>query len=114
IRRPQESLALVYHLPVTRAERETSAGAGIEATPVAVRPTHVLFQGRAWRLSEQPLAVGWSLDGVARGLTLPHASPGVSRSHCVLVRRNGSVVIEDRSTYGTFVNDERVVGHTVL
>ncbi len=114
IRRSADSLALVYHLPVTRAEGDSPTVGFIEATPPAVRPTHVLFQGRAWRISDQPLAVGWSLDGVARGLTLPHAAPGVSRSHCVLVRRNGSVLIEDRSTYGSFVNEERVVGHTVL
>lgn len=113
IRRPAESLALVYHLPVARAASEGEAPAHIEATPAAVRPTHVLFQGRAWRISEQPLAVGWSLNGVARGLTLP-SSPGVSRSHCTLVHRNGSVLVEDHSTYGSFVNEERVVGRTVL
>ena len=45
---------------------------------------------------------------------LPTAAPGVSRAHCTVVRRNGSVVIEDRSTYGSFVNEERVVGNSVL
>jgi hypothetical protein len=116
IRRPAESLALVYHLPVARAasEGESQTHAHVEATPAAVRPTHVLFQGRAWRISEQPLAVGWSLNGVPRGLTLPSAAPGVSRSHCTLVHRNGSVIVEDHSTYGSFVNEERVVGRTVL
>jgi hypothetical protein len=115
IRRPAESLALVYHLPTTRiASSDEQVETHIEATPAPLRPTHVLFQGRAWRISEQPLAVGWSLNGVARGLTLPVAAPGVSRSHCTLVRRNGSIVIEDHSTYGSFVNEERVVGKTVL
>jgi hypothetical protein len=113
IRRPAESLALVYHLPTPRlAGEETSTH--VEATPPPMRPTHVLFQGRAWRISEQPLAVGWSLNGAARALTLPSAAPGVSRSHCTLVRRNGSVIVEDHSTYGSFVNEERVVGRTVL
>jgi pSer/pThr/pTyr-binding forkhead associated (FHA) protein len=31
-----------------------------------------------------------------------------------VVRRNGAVVVEDRSTYGSYVNDERVIGQTVL
>jgi pSer/pThr/pTyr-binding forkhead associated (FHA) protein len=31
-----------------------------------------------------------------------------------VVRRNGSVVIEDCSTYGSYVNEERVVGRTAL
>ena len=45
---------------------------------------------------------------------LPTAAPGVSRAHCTVVRRNGSVVIAARSTYGSFVNEERVVGNSVL
>jgi hypothetical protein len=114
IRRPAESLALVYHLPTPRAAGEEAASTHVEATPPPLRPTHVLFQGRAWRISEQPLAIGWSLNGVARALTLPSAAPGVSRSHCSLVRRNGAVIVEDHSTYGSFVNEERVVGRTVL
>ena len=114
VRRPAESLALVYHLPTPRAEGEELAPTHIEETPSSMRPTHVLFQGRAWRISDQPLAVGWSLNGVARGLALPSAAPGVSRSHCTLVRRNGAVIVEDHSTYGSFVNDERVVGRTIL
>jgi hypothetical protein len=115
VRRPAESLALVYHVPAPRAAGTGEEGAAnVEATPAAVRPTHVLFKGRAWQISEQPLAIGWSLNGAARALTLPSAAPGVSRSHCTLVRRNGSVIVEDHSTYGSFVNEERVVGKTVL
>ncbi len=114
VRRPAESLALVYHLPTPRIAGDEPVATHVEATPAPLRPTHVLFQGRAWRITEEPLAVGWSLNGAARGLTLPHAAPGVSRSHCTLVRRNGSVLVEDHSTYGSFVNEERVVGRTVL
>lgn len=112
IRRPADALALVYQLPVARRESD-AAVIEHEATPAQLRPTHVLFQGRAWRISETPLAIGWS-PGDARTLVLPQASPGVSRSHCAVFRRNGSVLIEDRSTYGSYVNDERVVGQTVL
>lgn len=114
IRRPAESLALVYHLPATRVATDEPASTHVDATPAALRPTHVLFQGRAWRISDQPLAIGWSLNGAERGLTLPNAAPGVSRSHCTLVRRNGAVLVEDHSTYGSFVNEERVLGNTVL
>ena len=115
IRRPPESLALVYQLPTPRV-----AGAGsavtvqASATPAPLRPTHVLFQGRAWQVSDRPLSVGWAAEGNTRKLTLPASSPGVSRLHCTLIRRNGSVIVEDHSTYGSFVNEERVVGNTVL
>jgi hypothetical protein len=114
IRRPADSLALVYHLPTPLAAGDEPVATHVEATPAPLRPTHVLFQGRAWSISEQPLAVGWSVSGATRALTLPVAAPGISRSHCTLVRLNGSVVVEDHSTYGSFVNEERVVGKTVL
>lgn len=113
ISRP-DSLALVYHLPVARASGGETSAAQPDATPAPLRPTHLLFQGRAWRISEQPLVIGWSIDGGPRALTLPSASPGLSRSHCTVVRRNGSVMIEDHSTYGSYVNEERVAGRTAL
>lgn len=112
IERPSDSLTLVWQLPVERAP--DAAATGEEAqTPPHLRPTHVLFGGRAWRIAEQPLTVGWA-PGAARALTLPAAAPGVSRSHCTLVRRNGAVFVEDHSTYGSFVNEERVRGRTAL
>jgi len=113
ISRP-DSLALIYHLPVARAAGGEVSPAQPDATPAPLRPTHLLFQGRAWSISEQPLVIGWSVDTERRSLTLPSASPGLSRSHCTVVRRNGSVMIEDHSTYGSYVNEERVSGRTAL
>ena len=112
IRRSPESLALVYQLSIARAEGNTVV-ADYESTPPQLRPTHVLYQGRAWRISESPLAIGWA-PPAGRSLVLPSAAPGVSRAHCTLVRSNGSVMVEDRSTYGSYVNEERVAGRTVL
>jgi FHA domain len=112
ISRP-DSLALVYHLPVPRAAGDASA-AQTEATPAPLRPTHLLFQGRAWQISDRPLVIGWSVDAQRRALMLPSAAPGVSRAHCTVVRRNGAVMIEDHSTYGSYVNEERVAGRTAL
>ncbi len=62
----------------------------------------------------QPLTIGWAVEGRARALTLPSALPGISRAHCTVVRRNGAVMVEDHSTYGSFVNDEKVSGRTAL
>ena len=108
-----DSLALVYHLPIARAAGGEST-AEPEATPTPLRPTHLLFQGRAWRISDQPLVIGWSVDAQRRALVLPSSSPGVSRAHCTVIRRNGAVMIEDHSTYGSYVNEERVAGRTAL
>jgi pSer/pThr/pTyr-binding forkhead associated (FHA) protein len=106
-------LALIYQLPIASVSGPTAA-AEFESTPAPLRPTHVLFQGRAWRISEQPLVIGWSVERTGRALVLPAASPGISRAHCTLLRRNGAVLVEDHSTYGSFVNDERVAGRTAL
>jgi pSer/pThr/pTyr-binding forkhead associated (FHA) protein len=42
------------------------------------------------------------------------AGPGVSRSHFAVWLDGGTVWLEDRSTYGTFVNGTRVGGRVRL
>jgi hypothetical protein len=113
IRRTPDTLALIYQLPIASTAATSDDTSTIHVTPAALRPTHVLFQGRAWSITEQPLEIGWAVER-ARSLSLPSASPGLSRRHCTLVRHNGSVFIEDHSTYGSFVNEERVMGRTPL
>jgi pSer/pThr/pTyr-binding forkhead associated (FHA) protein len=61
-----------------------------------------------------PLTLGWSVGAAPRTLTLPAGIAGVSRSHCALWMNDGQAIVEDRSTYGTFVNDERVGGRVAL
>lgn len=116
IRRAPESLALIYQLPTPPPAHATAAlgdHLSDRATAPQRRPTHVLFQGRAWTLSEEPLVVGWAPTAGSRALLLPVAA-GVSRAHCTLMRRGGCVQIEDHSTYGSYVNEERVVGGATL
>jgi hypothetical protein len=97
IRRPADSLALVYQLPVARAQTAETRAADPEATPPQLRPTHVLFQGRAWSITEQPLTIGWAVDGRRRALVLPSALPGISRAHCTLSRRHGAACSPSRA-----------------
>ncbi len=113
IKQGAEGMTLVYRLPLAVRASEVPPVAGSEVTtPPRSRPTHVLFQGRAWPISEQPLTLGWSV-ATGRALPLP-SSPGVSRSHCSVRRHSGSVLLDDHSTYGSFINDERVNGQAVL
>jgi FHA domain-containing protein len=114
IARSADALALVYLLPSAAVSDAADHVAHFEATPAALRPTHVLYQGRAWKISDRPLTLGWSVASANRQLALPSSLPGVSRAHCTLVRREGAVVVEDHSTFGSFVNDERVQGRTAL
>ena len=113
--RPADAITLVHRLPLADAAvaDDTSAPSTV-TVPAEAIPTHVLFNGRAWPISSVPLTLGWSVAAGTRALTLPAGIAGVSRSHCTLESRAGQSVVTDHSTYGTFVNDERVGGHVVL
>jgi hypothetical protein len=116
VMRPADAIALVHRLPLA-ASTSTIVGESAPApveVPVDAVPTHVLFNGRAWPVTSVPLTLGWSVGTVPRALTLPAGIAGLSRSHCTLQLDKGQAVIMDHSTYGTFVNDERVGGRVVL
>ena len=74
--------------------------------PDALVPTHVLWQGLAWPLSAVPLVLGRAPG--AAGLALDGPAAGLSREHCQLLRVGAEAVVEDLSTYGTWLNGERV------
>jgi FHA domain len=113
--RPADAITLVHRLPLADAGvADDPSGQPATEVPADAIPTHVLFNGRAWPISSTPLTLGWSVGAAARALTLPAGIAGVSRSHCTLEHRGGQAVVSDHSTYGTFVNDERVGGHVAL
>ena len=105
--------ALVCQLPLqqqARAERplESPGGRGGQSA------THVVCDGRAWLLRAEPLTVGTQVPAGVRALPLAPGLPGVSRVHCRLVLRDGVACIEDLSSYGSFVNEQRVHGQAAL
>lgn len=115
--RPVDSIALIHRLPLEAAVPSGVAAATPppETTvPADAVPTHVLFRGRAWPVTSVPLVLGWSTGAAARALTLPAGIAGVSRAHCTLELRDGRTFVTDHSTYGTFVNDERIGGRLEL
>jgi len=67
-------------------------------------PSHVLLEGRAYSLNTDSLVVGRTLGSVQ----LPDGLAGVSRRHCTFVRDGEQLVLLDHSTFGTYVNGERV------
>lgn len=116
VMRPADAIALVHRLPLATST-STIVGESVPApveVPVDAVPTHVLFNGRAWPVTSVPLTLGWSVGTVPCALTLPAGIAGVSRSHCTLELDKGQAIVTDHSTYGTFVNDERVGGRVVL
>jgi hypothetical protein len=113
--RPADAITLVHRLPLADAAvADDQPATSAVNVPAEAVPTHVLFNGRAWPISSIPLTLGWSVSAGARALTLPAGIAGVSRSHCTLECRDGQSFVSDHSTYGTFVNDERVGGHVAL
>jgi hypothetical protein len=71
-------------------------------------PSHVLWDGRAHSLNADSLVVGRGPSDSSRNITLPDGLAGVSRRHCTFVHDGNELVLLDHSTFGTFVNGERV------
>lgn len=71
-------------------------------------PSHVLWEGRAYPLQPDTLVVGREPTVNPRYITLPGGLAGVSRRHCTFVHDGDELVLLDHSTFGTFVNGERV------
>ena len=76
------------------------------SVPSAEVPTHVVWQGRAWPLGVTPLVLGRAPG--PGGLLLEGPLAGMSRLHCQLRREDREAVVEDLSTYGTWLNGERI------
>jgi hypothetical protein len=104
---------LVCQLPL---EQQPIAERAAEPPRASAGPsaTYVVCGGRAWALRSEPLTVGTQVPEGARALALPPGLPGVSRVHCRLLLRDGVGVIEDLSSYGSFVNEQRVHGQSQL
>lgn len=106
---PTDEVLLLRGHPVG----EAIAGADLVELPqlgsARVCPTHVL-----WNAEVRPLTAG-SLVEIGRevsnsGLSLPEGLAGVSRWHCSLRVTSRATELIDHSSYGTWVNDERVIG----
>ena len=111
LRRDPAQLTLVQRLPVAPARGSMPA----TASPVTAMdvPTHVVHLGRAWSLAGAALHVGAAIPAGQRGFAVV-AGPGVSRVHCRLGLDAQGAWLEDLSTYGTFLNGERVGGRVAL
>ncbi|MCM2311485.1 MAG: FHA domain-containing protein [Steroidobacteraceae bacterium] len=113
LRRDGAQLALVQRLPVPLARGPAAVTEAAARVPAADRPTHVVHRGRAWPLGGVPLQIGSAVAGVPRALSVP-AGPGISRLHCRLSRDADGAWLDDQSTYGTYLNGERVGGRVAL
>jgi hypothetical protein len=106
-----ETLSFVTHVPWRVPTVVAAAQAGAAG---GLLPTHVLYQARAHVIAGEPLVVGADIPAGARGFNLAGALQGVSRRHCSFFGNGSAVLLEDHSTYGTFVNGARIEGRVAV
>lgn len=102
-------LHFVTSLPRTAVNKPTE-----EQGAVRDAPTHILYRSLAYRISERPLTLGAQTTVHSANLHLRGPLNGVSRRHCSIYARESRVWIEDHSTYGTFLNEQKIQGRTLL
>lgn len=107
---PEGSIRFVTTLPLEGATPSADVAPPTAAADGRNWPTHVLQGSVAHSISEAPLEIGMSPSTGGRSILIRDNVEGVSRHHCSVYRRGDAVVVEDRSRYGTFVNDRRVDG----
>ena len=77
------------------------------------RPTHLLYDGRAYQLGRQTFYIGTELSSGEFGVRVPEGS-GVSRRHCSIRIGGHGVELVDHSRYGTRLNGHLIEGSAVL
>ena len=80
-------------------------------------PTHVLYEGLAHPITSKPFVIGLAVPEGSRGIDLAERSgsaAGISRSHCSIYRIGDRVLVEDHSSYGSFLNDKRIETKAIL
>ncbi len=73
----------------------------------SVAPSHLLLNGQVYALGAESIVIG-RLPAGPRTIALSDGLAGVSRRHCTLVPDRDDLILVDHSSYGTFVNGERV------
>jgi FHA domain-containing protein len=107
-----DPVRLLRRLPVITAGQQVNVGEIKRNTlrsqnARTTAPSHLLFDGKVYALTVEPLVIGRSPAG-PRTISLPDGLAGVSRRHCTLAAQGGEVVLLDHSNFGTYVNGERV------
>jgi FHA domain len=117
LRRTEDALPFVTRLPsgLEEGERQTApAAVPLPRSSGIRRPTHVLYEGIAHAIGGAGLSVGTAPPAGAPGLTLQGETTGISRHHCTLLAADGEALVLDHSSWGTFVNGERVASRAVV
>jgi hypothetical protein len=78
------------------------------------RPSHILYRHLAYPITQKPLIIGLQRFAGQSGIQIQGQIAGVSRKHCAVQLQENKVVLNDYSTYGTFVDENPVNGKAIL
>lgn len=81
---------------------------------VQKQPSHILYHSLAYPITEKPLIIGHQRVDDGSGIRIQGQIAGVSRKHCAVQLQGNKVVLNDYSTYGTFVDENPVNGTMIL
>jgi hypothetical protein len=113
---PGVGVTLLTSRPWQRRERTSEEG-HLSVKPISpgdTSPTHVLYRTVAYPLSDRPLVIGTGGTQEGVDVRIEGELAGISRRHCSIQRRGDEVILNDHSTYGTFVDGEQVSGTALL
>ena len=96
------------------AEQAPAVEAIRQPSPAQQRATHILYRDLAYPIGETPLIIGLAAAKDASGIQIGGQVAGVSRKHCSVQLHGDKIVLDDHSTYGTYVDEEPVTGRKVL
>ncbi len=91
-------------------EQQISVEAPRQPAERQQRPTHILYRDIAYPIAQKPLPIGLEAPPDGYGIKIRGQIAGVSRKHCSVQRSGNTVVLNDHSTYGTYVNEKPVAG----
>ena len=109
-RTSDDPVRLLRRLPVSEGPGEnTAVGRGTLSTRHGrnVSPSHLLLNGQVYALGVESIVIG-RLPAGPRTIALPDGLAGVSRRHCTLAPEGDELVLLDHSSFGSYVNGERV------
>jgi hypothetical protein len=108
------SVPFLTALPVPAEDSITQEDFSRQLPEVQQRPTHILYRNLAYPITKKPLIIGLEPEADKSGIQIRGQIAGVSRKHCSVRLHGNDIVLNDHSTYGTFVNEKPVEDKTVL
>ncbi len=108
-----QGVPFLNRLPQPAQARENGYPAA-PPTPDPARPTHLLYRGWAYPITDTPLVVGRELPAGTRGIAIQGQLAGISRRHFSVRCEAQEVFLTDTSRFGTRVEEAPVNSRTRL